>query len=210
MRAPSSLGSLTLALPLTPPPLLSAPPLRNLDDVRALGAEVAAKGLKGLKCNLFHGPGFGDFPGYAASGSGERREGTPGQSQQSLRDNYGRNAPDALVNQIVAQRTAFREGAGPDMQLKLVSQRPLCLPAPRSVLADSTDSRCLPPGRDRQDTNYSFKTEGYIKVARALEPVGMDWLELDNYEPKALARIKSARPSPSCPCSDLLLRSPSL
>ena len=144
--------------------IVGSPPLRNLDDVRALGAEVAAKGLKGLKCNLFHGPGFGDFPGYAASGSGERREGTPGQSQQSLRDNYGRNAPDALVNQIVAQMTAFREGAGPDMQLKL-------------------------------DTNYSFKTEGYIKVARALEPVGMDWLELDNYEPKALARIKSAHPS---------------
>ena len=128
--------------------IVGSPPLRNLDDVRALGAEVAAKGLKGLKCNLFHGPGFGDFPGYAASGSGERREGTPGQSQQSLRDNYGRNAPDALVKQIVAQMTAFREGAGPDMQLKLVSQRPLCLPAPRSVLADSTDSRCLPPGRD--------------------------------------------------------------
>ena len=45
-------------------------------------------------------------------------------------------------------------------------------------------------------------------MARALEPVGMDWLELDNYEPKALARIKSAPPSASCPCSDLL--SPSL
>jgi L-alanine-DL-glutamate epimerase-like enolase superfamily enzyme len=35
--------------------MLGVPPLRNLDDVKALGAEVAAKGLKGLKCNLFHG-----------------------------------------------------------------------------------------------------------------------------------------------------------
>ena len=140
--------------------LVGSAPLRNLDDVRALGAEVAAKGLKGLKCNLFHGSGFGDFPGYAASRSRK-------QAHQSLRDDYGRNCPDALVNQIVAQMQAFREGAGPDMQLRL-------------------------------DTNYSFKTEGYIKVAKALDASGvnMDWLELDNYEPRALGRIRAESPVP--------------
>ncbi len=31
--------------------------------------------------------------------------------------------------------------------------------------------------------NYHFKTEGFIKVARTVEPFDMTWLEIDTWDP---------------------------
>src|SRR5215472_11540806 len=68
-----------------------------------------------------------------------------------------------LVDGLVAQMTAFRNGAGPRVGLHL-------------------------------DLNFNFKTEGYIRLAQALEPLDLVWLEIDNYDPAALATIRrSAR-----------------
>ncbi|MBV9251276.1 MAG: mandelate racemase/muconate lactonizing enzyme family protein, partial [Acetobacteraceae bacterium] len=44
------------------------------------------------------------------------------------------------------------------------------------------------------DLNFNFKTEGYIRLAQALEPFDLVWLEIDTYDPAALAMIRrSAR-----------------
>jgi L-alanine-DL-glutamate epimerase-like enolase superfamily enzyme len=42
------------------------------------------------------------------------------------------------------------------------------------------------------DVNFHFKTEGFLEVARAVEPHRLMWLELDSYDPMALARIRQA------------------
>ena len=41
------------------------------------------------------------------------------------------------------------------------------------------------------DLNFNFKTEGFLAVARAMEPYGLQWVELDTYNPAALAYIRS-------------------
>src|SRR6201984_1506569 len=45
------------------------------------------------------------------------------------------------------------------------------------------------------DTNFNYKIDGYLRLARALEPLDLVWLEIDLYDPAGLARIRrSARP----------------
>lgn len=46
------------------------------------------------------------------------------------------------------------------------------------------------------DLNFNFKTEGYIQMAQALEPLDLFWLELDIYDPAALATIRRAARMP--------------
>jgi L-alanine-DL-glutamate epimerase-like enolase superfamily enzyme len=46
------------------------------------------------------------------------------------------------------------------------------------------------------DLNYNFKTEGFVKAARALEPFDLFWVEIDNYDPEALHYIRSRIPMP--------------
>ena len=46
------------------------------------------------------------------------------------------------------------------------------------------------------DINYHFKTEGNLLVAKAVEPYDLTWLEIDNWDPQALALIRSRAPCP--------------
>jgi len=126
-------------------------PIRSLDDVVRLGAEVKAKGFKGLKTNIIrfdgakpyiHGPGTNAAPGYPEL-------------------NIDKKIVDAAYNQLAA----FREGAGPEVGLHL-------------------------------DTNFNYKIDGYIKLARALEPLDMVWLEIDLYDPAGLALIRRSARTP--------------
>jgi L-alanine-DL-glutamate epimerase-like enolase superfamily enzyme len=41
------------------------------------------------------------------------------------------------------------------------------------------------------DLNFNFKTEGFLQVARALEPYDVFWVEIDTRSPKALRYIRS-------------------
>eukprot|EP01052_Picozoa_sp_SAG31_P039024 SAG31_NODE_5325_length_2609_cov_2.216733_2_plen_219_part_00 len=75
---------------------------------------------------------------------------------------------------------AFREGSGPDIGLKL-------------------------------DLNYNFRTDGYIQIAKALTAeaiggAGIDWLELDSYNPDALRQIRDAAPMPIASLESLIGR----
>jgi L-alanine-DL-glutamate epimerase-like enolase superfamily enzyme len=60
----------------------------------------------------------------------------------------------------------------------------------RQAVGDKVDI-CL-------DLNFNFKTEGNIRIARALEPYNLLWLEIDTYDPEALLQIKQATKIPIC------------
>ena len=76
----------------------------------------------------------------------------------------------------------------------------------RSSMPRTTSSRrsAKAPARDvgaHLDTNFNYKIDGYVKLARALEPLDLVWLEIDIYDPAGLALIRrSARHA------DLVLR----
>lgn len=48
------------------------------------------------------------------------------------------------------------------------------------------------------DLNFNLTTEGIVQVGRALEPYGLAWLEVDAYDPDALAYARSRSPIPIC------------
>ena len=52
------------------------------------------------------------------------------------------------------------------------------------------------------DLNFNFKTEGFLKVARAIEPFDIFWVEIDTRDAKALAHIRQGTrvPVASCEC----------
>jgi galactonate dehydratase len=52
------------------------------------------------------------------------------------------------------------------------------------------------------DLNWNFKTEGFLKCARAMEPYDLFWVEIDTRDPKALAYIRghTTIPVASCEC----------
>ncbi|MGH7092473.1 MAG: mandelate racemase/muconate lactonizing enzyme family protein [Stellaceae bacterium] len=133
-------------------------PIRSRDDIVRLGAEVKAKGFRGLKTNLIrfdhgrpytYGPGTGNPPGFPEL-----------------------NVDGAIVDAAVDQLSAFREGAGKGVGLHL-------------------------------DTNFNYKTDGFIKLARALEPLDLVWLEIDLYDPAGLSLIRRSARTPIASCESL-------
>jgi galactonate dehydratase len=52
------------------------------------------------------------------------------------------------------------------------------------------------------DLNFNFKTEGFLKVARAIEPLDIFWVEIDTRDAGALAHIRRGTriPVASCEC----------
>ena len=46
------------------------------------------------------------------------------------------------------------------------------------------------------DVNFSFKTEGLMRLAKALEPLKLMWLEADLHEPRGLALVRGASSTP--------------
>src|SRR3982751_1737543 len=54
------------------------------------------------------------------------------------------------------------------------------------------------------DLNFNAKTEGYLKILRAIADVEMFWVEIDSYNPQALSYIRSHSPHPISSCETLL------
>ncbi len=52
------------------------------------------------------------------------------------------------------------------------------------------------------DLNFNYKIEGFLKMARALEPYDLFWIEMDTRDAKALAYVRSRTSIPvaSCEC----------
>lgn len=53
------------------------------------------------------------------------------------------------------------------------------------------------------DLNFNFKTEGFIQVAKVVEPYNLMWLEMDIYDPEALLQVKEATRVPICSAETL-------
>ena len=140
---------------------LQIPPVRTLDDVVTLGKEVVARGYTALKTNVLL---LGDNPRTYTPGFARATEGFPEL-----------NADRYVVRAIRDQLAAFREGAGPDMDILV-------------------------------DLNFNYKTEGFVTMARAMEPFDLFWVEIDTRDPKALAYIRSRAPMPVASCESLFGR----
>ena len=54
------------------------------------------------------------------------------------------------------------------------------------------------------DLNFNAKTEGYLKILRAITDIEMFWVEIDSYSPAALAHIRRQSPHPISSCETLL------
>jgi L-alanine-DL-glutamate epimerase-like enolase superfamily enzyme len=56
------------------------------------------------------------------------------------------------------------------------------------------------------DLNFNFRTEGYIRIAQALEEFDLAWLEVDSYDPAALAEIRRCSRTRIASCESLFGR----
>jgi L-alanine-DL-glutamate epimerase-like enolase superfamily enzyme len=54
------------------------------------------------------------------------------------------------------------------------------------------------------DLNFNAKTEGYLKILRAIADIDMLWVEIDSYSPEALGYIRRQSPHPISSCETLL------
>jgi galactonate dehydratase len=129
------------------PAEMQLPPLRTLEDVVALGREVRARGYTAFKTNVFV---LGDRPYLHSPGFARNLE-QPGFPEL--------NADRHVLRALERQLAAFREGAGPDIDILV-------------------------------DLNFNFKTEGFLKVARVLEPFDIFWVEIDTRDPRSLRDIR--------------------
>lgn len=134
------------------------PAVKSLDDVKALGAEVRAKGFSALKTNLFR---------FEASGVRGWRPGFGVPYFPEL------NVDRQLLRSLRAHLEALREGAGPDVDLLL-------------------------------DLNFNAKTEGFLKILRAIADIDLFWVEIDSMNPEALAHIRRQSPHPISSCETLI------
>lgn len=56
------------------------------------------------------------------------------------------------------------------------------------------------------DTNFHFRTEGFKRIAEAVGPTNLTWLELDVHDPKSIALIRRDSPCPIASGETLLER----
>ncbi len=56
------------------------------------------------------------------------------------------------------------------------------------------------------DTNFHFRTEGFKRIAEAVGPTGLTWLELDIHDPRSIAMIREHAPCPIASGETLLER----
>src|SRR4029077_1033083 len=125
---------------------------RTLDDLKAAAREARERGFRALKTNLllFDANGGRQFaPGMTGAGIGHPEL----------------NLDDHILDAMLAQLSALREGAGPGVRLLL-------------------------------DLNFNYKPEGLRRIAKAVEPFNLLWLEMDMFEPKALALIRQSTTTP--------------
>jgi len=139
-------------------PTYFKPAITDLDGVKALGKEVREKGFSALKTNIFlyeDGKPQGWRPGF----------GSPFQPALNVERN--------VLRDMRMHLEAFRDGAGPDIDILL-------------------------------DLNFNAKTEGYLKILREIADMDMFWIELDSYNPDALAYIRNHSPHPISSCETLI------
>jgi len=53
------------------------------------------------------------------------------------------------------------------------------------------------------DTNFNFRAEGFLRMARALEPLDLEWLEVDSFDVTAIADLRRGTTTPIASCETL-------
>ncbi len=132
--------------------VIDRPAVRTLDDLQGAAREARERGFKAIKTNLllFDAKGGRMFaPGMTGTG--------PGHPELNLGDD--------ILDALVAQLTALRQGAGPGVRLLV-------------------------------DLNFNYKPEGLRRIAKAVEPFNLLWLEMDMHDPKALSLIRQSTTTP--------------
>jgi L-alanine-DL-glutamate epimerase-like enolase superfamily enzyme len=132
--------------------VIDAPAVRTLDDLEGAAREARERGFKAIKTNLllFDGKGGRMFaPGMTGVGRGHPEL----------------NLTDDILDALIAQLTALRQGAGPGVRLLV-------------------------------DLNFNYKPEGLRRIARAVEPFNLLWLEMDMHDAKALSLIRQSTTTP--------------
>src|SRR5262249_814473 len=132
--------------------VIDRPAVRTLDDLKAAAREARERGFTALKPQvlLVESKGGRQFaPGMVGAGVGHPEL----------------NLDDDILEALVAQLSALREGAGKGVRLLL-------------------------------DLNFNYKPEGLRRIAKAVEPFDLMWLEMDMFEPKALSLIRHSSPTP--------------
>ena len=132
--------------------VIDRPAVRTLDDLKGAAREARERGFKAIKTNLllFDDKGGRQFaPGMTGAGAGHPEL----------------NLTDDILDALIAQLGALREGAGPAVRLLL-------------------------------DLNFNYKPEGLRRIARAVGPFNLMWLEMDMFEPKALSLVRQSTTTP--------------
>jgi L-alanine-DL-glutamate epimerase-like enolase superfamily enzyme len=131
--------------------VIDRPAVRTLDDLKAAGREARERGFTAIKTNVLV---------FDRNGG---RQYTPGSARGAGHPEL--NLPEPILDALIAQLTALREGAGPKVRLIV-------------------------------DLNFNYKPEGFRRMAKKLEPFELMWLEMDIYEPQALALIRQSTTTP--------------
>jgi len=132
--------------------VIEAPAVRTLDDLQGAAREARDRGFKAIKTNLLLFDAKGGrmlAPGMTGTG--------PGHPELNL--------SDEILDALIAQLTALRQGAGPGVRLLV-------------------------------DLNFNYKPEGLRRIAKAVEPFNLLWLEMDMHDPKALSLIRQSTTTP--------------
>ena len=104
--------------------------------------------------------------------------GDPGAVYLPMREAGGaadQVASNALIDHIVTLMGTFRDAVSS---------------APRPQSGSGAGSEPRPEVDLLLDLNFNFKPESCLEIARALEPLHLLWLEIDLYEPEALAEVR--------------------
>src|SRR5262249_58518233 len=101
------------------------------------------------------------------------REYTPGSARGAGHPEL--NLPEDILDALIAQLTALREGAGPKVRIAV-------------------------------DVNFNYKAEVFRRIAKKVEPFDLMWLEMDMYEPQALASIRQSTTTPIASLETILGR----
>ena len=126
------------------------PAITDAAGLKAMGAEVKAKGFTALKTNLI----LHNDTGLALSSPGFGRPFQPDL-----------NVERKVLHDLRRTLELMREGAGPDIDVMI-------------------------------DLNFNCRTEGYLKILRAIADLDMFWIEIDMNDPNALAHIRAQSPHP--------------
>jgi L-alanine-DL-glutamate epimerase-like enolase superfamily enzyme len=99
----------------------------------------------------------------------------------------------------------FSPGFGRSETWPGLNWTPGLLTAARDTL-DALRSAVGPDMEIMLDVNFHFRTEGFIRLADAVAPFALSWLEIDSNDAAALALVRQRAPCPIASCETLVGR----